>query len=188
MSASHLSDYARTLIEALFHEQDQKLLRAFQDRMERMSRREQLARLCGVHDEVLLDHMIDLDMQPEAVAAIAVVPLVVVAWADRTIQAEEREAIIKAAAASGVSSQDGRYPVLEYWLSNRPGPELLQAWKLYIAAICKKLSAEEVEELKHDLLDRAHTVAEAAGGFLGLGNKISPQERAALATLEQAFM
>jgi hypothetical protein len=31
-------------------------------------------------------------------------------------------------------------------------------------------------------------VAEAAGGFLGLGNKISPQERAALATLEQAFM
>ncbi|MHB8862545.1 MAG: hypothetical protein ACYC6N_09085 [Pirellulaceae bacterium] len=182
-----LSNYGQTLIDALFHEQDQELARQFHERMEKRNRRQELAKLCGVEDEALLDHLVALDLQPEAVAALSAIPLVVVAWADHTVQEEERKAVIRAAEACGVSSQDGRYPVLEYWLNKRPKPELLDAWKHYIAALCRQLSPAEVEQLKHDMLQRARQVAEAAGGLLGYGNKISANEQKVLQSLEEAF-
>ena len=146
-----------------------------------------MAQICGIHDAALLDHLLSLNLEPEAVAGLAVIPLVVVAWADGSVQAPERQAILQAAQASGVAPKDGRYPVLEYWLTERPGPELCEAWKQYLAALCRQLSPEEIAELKHDLLDRARDVASAAGGLLGFGNKISAKEQAALEALEQAF-
>ncbi len=187
MAATYLSEYGRTLIDSIFHEQDQKLLKAFHDRVAKLDRREQLARICGVNDEAMLDHLVELELQPEAMAAIAVVPLVAVAWADGAVQEKERAAIIQAAEATGITSQDGRYPVLEHWLSQKPGPEILDAWKLYIAALCKQLDAKEVAELKRDLLDRAEGVAEAAGGIMGITSKISSTEREMIKTLQRAF-
>jgi hypothetical protein len=44
----HLANYGRTLVEALFHEQDQELLRQFHKRVEKLNRRQQLAKSCGV--------------------------------------------------------------------------------------------------------------------------------------------
>ena len=41
--------------------------------------------------------------------------------------------------------------------------------------------------LKEDLLGRARAVAEAAGGLLGFGNKVSKSEQAVLDDLEEAF-
>ncbi len=187
MPTPFLNEQSRSLIDALFHEHNQKLLEEFHDRLEKADQREQLASLCGVDDEKLLDHLIDLDMQPEAVAAIAIVPLVVIAWADHAIQDKEKAAIIKAANESGVTSVDGKYPVLDYWLSHPPSPALLSAWELYIAALCKQLDEKEIAELKHDILDKARGIAEAAGGILGLGSKISRKERDAIKKLEAAF-
>ena len=188
MAATYISQYGRTLIDAIFHEQDQKLIQSLRERLEKLDRREQFARLCDIHDDALLDHLMKLDMQPEAVATLAVVPLVTVAWADRTIHPKERDAVIRAAEASGISPQDGRYPILEHWLTETPAAEILEAWKLYIKAICAQLDKEEVDALKHDLLDRAQEVAEAAGGILGLGNKVSRSERAVLDELAEAFV
>jgi hypothetical protein len=49
------------------------------------------------------------------------------------------------------------------------------------------LESQEIEKVRHELLDRARTVAEAAGGFLGFGEKISAAERSVLDDLRQAF-
>ena len=143
--------------------------------------------MSGVHDEAVLDRLIELNIGPDTLAAMSVVPLVCVAWADKKVQDEERRAIVAAAEAAGVKSQDGRYPLLEFWLTKRPGPELIDAWKHYVRAPCQRLERKEIEGLKHDLLDRARDVAQAAGGFLGLGSKISAAEQAVLDELEQAF-
>ena len=187
MSKGFLGPYGQTLLDALFHEKDQELLRAFRERMDKLDRREQLAKVCGVDDEALLDHLLEMDMPVETVAAITVVPLVIVAWADGAVQEKEREAILQAARESGVPPKEGSFPILELWLSQQPGPELLEAWKHYIAALCRQLNEREIDELKHDLLDGATTVAEAAGGLLGLGAKVTAKERAALQDLETAF-
>jgi hypothetical protein len=183
----HLANCGQILVEALFHAQDREVQRQFQQRLATQSRRQQFAQLCGVHDEALLDHLIALDVPPEAVAALAAIPLVTVAWADWTVQEAERKAILQAAAAAGIAPDNGRYPVLEYWLTRRPKPELLEAWQHYITALCRQLSPEEVATLKHDLLSHARQVAEAAGGILGFGNRVSAQEQAVLERLEQAF-
>lgn len=53
---------------------------------------------------------------------------------------------------------------------------MIQAWKHYVKGLCQQLDSQEVERLRHELLDRAHTVAQAAGGFLGFGDKISTAE------------
>jgi hypothetical protein len=187
LMAKHIGDYQRTLIDAFFHEQDQKVRQAFRQRMEKMERREQLARVSGIRDEAVLDRLIELKIEPEALAAIAVVPLVAVAWADGKVQEKEREAILAAAQAAGVRPQDGRYPMLEYWMNRRPGSELIEAWEHYIEDICGRLDKQEIEKLKHDVLSLGRGVAEAAGGFLGIGSRISPSERAVLARLEKAF-
>jgi hypothetical protein len=91
-----------------------------------------------------------------------------------------------AAQAAGVPAQDGRYPLLEHWLRKKPRPELINAWKDYVKALSKQLDQHGIDALKHDLLDLAGKVAEASGGFLGLG-KVSAAERARLEELQQAF-
>jgi hypothetical protein len=181
------ANYQNTLIDSFFHEQDQRLLQAFRERTAKMDRRAQLAAVSGIYDEAVLDRLIELDIGPDTLAAMSVVPLVCVAWADKKVQDEERRAIIAAAEAAGVKSQDGRYPLLEFWLTKRPGAALIDAWKHYIQSLCGRLERADIERLKHDLLDRARDVAQAAGGFLGIGNKVSAAEQAVLAELEQAF-
>jgi hypothetical protein len=179
--------YQKTLIDSFFYEQDQKLLESFRKRLERLDLRAQLAKVSGIHDEAVLDRLIELNIDAEAWAAMAVVPLVFVAWADGQIQVDERRVILEAARDAGIQTQDGRYPLLEHWLDHRPSAEMLEAWKHYIESLSKQMAKEESERLKHDLLDTAHRVAQAVGGFLGLGNKISAGERAVLKELEQAF-
>ena len=49
------------------------------------------------------------------------------------------------------------------------------------------MDAKEAEELRHELLDRTYSVARAAGGFLGFGDKMSAAERSMLAKLEEVF-
>jgi hypothetical protein len=49
------------------------------------------------------------------------------------------------------------------------------------------LSGSERESLKQQILGRARSVAEATGGFLGLGSKISSEEEIILAELAKAF-
>jgi hypothetical protein len=179
--------YQKTLVDAFFYEQDQQLRKAFRERLQKMDRRAQLAQVSGIHDEAVLDRFIELDLSPETLAAIEVVPLVFIAWADGKVQAEEREAIIAAAKAAGIEPQDGRYPLLEHWLNKRPSAAMLDAWRHYITGLCQRLDRQEIEKLKHDVLDLARTVAQAAGGFLGFGNKIAAAESAVLSDLEQAF-
>ncbi len=184
---NYYGDYQTTLIDAFFHEQDQKLRQAFREGMAKMDRRAQLTQVSGIHDEAVLDRLLELGIEPEASAAIAVVPLVAVAWADGKVQEDERKAIMTAAQAAGIQPQDGRYPMLEHWLTKRPYSPLIEAWEHYIKDVCKRLDKPEIDKLKHDVLSLARSVAQAAGGFLGIGNRVSAAERVILKRLEKAF-
>ena len=64
---------------------------------------------------------------------------------------------------------------------------MFEAWKHYVSGLCQRLEKPEIERLKDNVLGLARKVAEAAGGFLGIGNKISVAERTVLRKLERAF-
>ena len=70
--------------------------------------------------------------------------------------------------------------VLSTWLAKPLDAELVATWKRYIQAIWPSLTPHERGEVRKMGLERARTVAEAAGGFLGLVSRISAQEKAVL--------
>ena len=110
-----------------------------------------------------------------------------VAWADGSIDDKERSAILSRAAELGLTKQDVSYQLLEGWLAEQPMPELLASWKDYIGALSITLSHEAKEVLKLKLLGRAAAIAEATGGRLGIGQKVSRAEKAVLEELERAL-
>jgi len=135
----------------------------------------------------VLDKLIELDIRPEVVASLSVVPLVEVAWADGRIEERERAAIMEAAAAGGLSKGSPDYELLGCWLAHRPGSELLEAWTHYVEGLCELMQPEERESLRAALVERARRVAEAAGGFLGLTSPVSKAEQQVLDRLDKAF-
>jgi hypothetical protein len=54
-------------------------------------------------------------------------------------------------------------------------------------ALWPSLSPKERDEIRASALERARSVAEATGGFLGLTSKISPEEKAVLDELAKAL-
>jgi hypothetical protein len=181
-----LQDRKKALEEQFFAKQNRELLEKLRSQDEAEKRREALAEASGIRSDTLLDHLIAQNITAETFAALSLIPLVAVAWADGAIQGNEREAILKAAAESGMSSQDSSYQLLEGWLAEAPGPDVLDAWKEYIQAFASTSDSQVSAVLKDEILGRARAVAESAGGILGIG-KVSLVEEAVLQELEGAF-
>jgi hypothetical protein len=182
-----LNKDAKALEDAFFAEQNRKLLEQLQERARTAERRAVLKAALELDDDALIDRLVELDMNVESVVAFGLVPLVEVAWADGEIQSAERKAILDALASKGAEPGGIAYRLVENWLSHKPEPQLLETWRHYAAAIGEALEPARRDALKRAILDQTRAVAESAGGFLGLGSKISDAEQAVLDELEWAF-
>ena len=154
---------------------------------EGIAKREALAEVLEIDDAKVLDKLVDLEMCGSSVVAFSLVPMVAVAWADWEIQKKEREAIMKAASEHGIVGDCLASKVLERWLNSKPSSELYRAWKEYAHVLAEGLDEQSLAKIKDATIGRARAVAESAGGFLGLGSKISADEQAVLDDLEEAF-
>jgi len=181
-----LRSRGKALEESFFAHHNEKLRQQLRERAKEQAAKDALREVSGITDEGVLDELIAHGVNVDRVAALTLVPLVLVAWADGAIQPKEREAIIKAAAAKGIERGSLPCQLLENYLENRPDDSILGIWEEYIGTLAKGLPPEQRKTLKHDLLDRARDVAEAAGGFLGLAS-ISKEEQAMLEELESTF-
>ena len=174
------------LTDQFFKSRDQALLDKMRKTRRSTEMKAALAEVAGIHDDHVLQKLVELEVNPEMVAAIAMVPLVAVAWADGTLDAKERDAVLAAAAAQGIASGSVEYGLLASWLVQKPDPKLLDAWQLYVHGLCRKMSEPERLGLKRDILERARAVAASSGGFLGVG-KVSDAEKDMLETIETTF-
>jgi tellurite resistance protein len=182
-----LNNAARTLEDAFFAKENARLLQQLRERSRQQERRAAMREVVRVDDEELIDHLIELGLEPETVLALQLVPLAAIAWADGQIEPREREAVLKAAAAQGVTPTSVGGQMLDSWLGKRPSAELVDAWKRHMRTLWPSLSSKEREEIRTSAIDRARSVAEAAGGFLGLTTRISSQEKAVLDDLAQTL-
>ena len=187
MDRSSLNPDAIALEDAFFAKENRRLLEEMRARHREDVRREQIKSALGGVDNSVAARLLELGLEPETVLALAVVPLAMVAWADGEVQSKEREAILAAAAERGVVLGTPAHAVLSTWLENRPGAELFDAWKRYVAAIWPQMSEADRIEMRERVLGRARRVAEAAGGFLGLGSKVSEAEEQVLEELDLAL-
>jgi tellurite resistance protein len=184
---SPINPDARSLEDAFFVRENAKLLDEMRKKAVLQERRDALRQVIKDADDALLDHLLALGVNAETALAMSMLPLVRVAWADGAIDAKEREALMRAVEQRGMHPGTPGHNLLSSWLEHKPGEAIEAAWEKYIRSLWPSLEPHERDELRERLLRLARTVAEAAGGFLGLGSKISPAERAVLEEIEAAL-
>jgi hypothetical protein len=172
-------------LEAAFFESDPN--RYFELRRSEEAAGERLAEASGIEDRALLARLAGAGVRAETLAALTLVPLVEVAWADGRMDAREREAVLSGAESTGIAPHSPSHGLLRLWIQDRPAPDLMQVWSDYIRALCAQLTDAERRRLRSNLLDRARRVAEAAGALLGLVDPISREEARVLDELARAF-
>ena len=127
-SDEFLGDRKKALEDSFFAKQNQRLVEELRRKREKEAAREALLEMTGIDDAALLEHLVELDIGPDTWTAISLVPLVEVAWADGTVDAKERRAVLSAAEASGFVPGSPSYVLLEGWLNTRPGRGLMETW------------------------------------------------------------
>ena len=177
----------RALEEQFFHQENRRLVENLREKSKLKASKEALAEASGITNGSILESLVQLGIEAETVAALQLVPLLEVVWADGELDKKEKQAVLKAAEASGLAKGCLSHGLLENTLNRRPRPKLREAWRLYMEGLCKQLQPGERESLREDLLGRARTVAGASGSFLGVGSKISSSEARVLEELNRAF-
>ncbi len=176
----------RALESEFFRRVDVKLLADLRERLSAESAQAQLAESTGIADEILLDELMAAGVTAEAIAALSLVPLVLMAWADGSVDLKERACVLQAAREQGLEEGSAAAKLLESWLDERPGEELEVAWQDYTRTTVPRLGERSREKFRTHVLDGATAVARAAGGVLGIGS-ISAAERRVLVWLEEAL-
>lgn len=177
---------AKTLEDLFFLEQDRILIEQLHQMEKMKETKDSLAKVSGITNDDVLQKLVELDIRPDVVASLALVPLVEIAWADGEIDEKEKAAVLRADSQFFPQSSPD-LTILKQWLEHKPGPELLEAWKLYVKGLCEQMTASQKESLRAEIIGHARQVAQAAGGFLGLGSKISKAEQNRLDQLDAAF-
>jgi hypothetical protein len=181
-----LGDRVRSLEDEFFRREDERLMERLRELKEKETSREALGRASGITNQGILDKLLDLSIRPETVGALAVIPLVEVAWADGTLDGREKQAILDRVEASGIARGSTGYDLLLSCLEHKPEPRLLTSWRHMVEGLCEHMTADEVAALRAGLVERARAIAKASGGLLGVG-AISAAESEMIRQLEAAF-
>jgi hypothetical protein len=180
------SERRKSLEEQFFKDKDRQLMERMRGELSALEAKKQLAHVSGIVEERVLENLVKAGVKAETLAAVTMIPIVEVAWADGSVTSEERDAVLNAAAAQGVQPDTAPYEILRAWLKDRPDSHVIAAWKDYVQEAARTMPKETVAAMKKAMIDRATRVAEAAGGFLGLAT-ISHSERKAIDEFAKAF-
>jgi hypothetical protein len=186
MADNTLEERGRALENQFFDKENKQKLAAMKDKLEGQQSREELRKASGMTDEAVLDKLVALGLRANTIAALSLVPLIFVAWADGSVQDNERNAILQGAHGKGLESGTDGYELLTTWLQKKPTDELFDAWEGYIKALASQLNDEQNRLLKNQIVGFAKMVATSAGGILGFG-KVSGSEEKVLERVEGAF-
>lgn len=177
----------RALEDEFFHRVDEKLREELRESMRRDRTREALAASTGLADPELLDELVDSGITATTLVALAMVPAVMVAWADGDVKKEEREAIMELAKERGIQDGSLPYQVLEKWLLvERPKRTLLETWNHYAHAVKETMSDDAWSKFCEEVIEQANNVAHAAGGIFGYG-KVSATEKNMIEKIREAL-
>jgi hypothetical protein len=149
--------------------------------------KEDLRKATGIDNEEVLDQLVAAHVKGEMLTAFKLYPLIEIAWADGSVDAREREAIVRAAVASGIPTDGVAYERLLEWLEKGPTENARAVWRSYAKELAKKLTKEEMDTFRRDLIGYAKAVAEASGGILGVIYRTSPGEQRVIDEMERCL-
>ena len=94
MADEVLGDRRKALEEQFFTKQNEELRQQLRKSQEKQASREALARVAGDADAEVLDKLVELGIGPQTWAALEIVPLVEVAWANAQVEEKERKLLL----------------------------------------------------------------------------------------------
>ena len=186
-NSDSLRSRGRTLESLFFRIQDAVLIEKQKELARMEMTRKSLSEATGITSPQVLQNLVELEISAEEAAALAIVPLVEVAWADGELDSKERKALLAGAVQCGIREGSLSLAILTRWLTHKPSGKLFDAWTHYIKETREFLSEEEQKALKDAIMKRTRAIALASGGFLGLTTKVSPAESNMLGKLDLAF-
>ena len=177
-----LEEKGRSKEEEYFRRRDAELLRESKRKQEALEEHEHIKREAGIKDDEVVAELKADGYDRETIRLLHLAPLIQVAWAHK-VHAEERRLILEAAKMHGVAPGSRAHERLTSWLEVRPSDQFFRKSLRAIRAILHSLEPEHRETRKLDLLALCTKVAQASGGFFGLGSRISAREKALLAEI-----
>jgi hypothetical protein len=139
-----------------------------------------------VENPELLRRVIALGVRLGTAPAFLLAPLVQVAWAEGKVTDQERDTVLRLAAARGVEAGSPAHTQLLKWLQERPSDVLFDTAMEVIRGGLAVLPPEEREQRLKRIVQACQEVAEASGGLakvLGLGSGVSGEEDAVLTAI-----
>ncbi len=189
MNIAHKNAFAereRALENEFFYRVDKQLLADMREKLAGEEARNVLSAMSQFDDPLVIDELFELGVRPESLAAVNLIPLILVAWSNHNVPDVERRTVLDVATGEGIAKQSPAYELLEHWLGVEPSPNLGQAWIHYISALAGTLTPGALDALKTDVMSRARVVAKSAHGILGFGH-LAAEELQTLQQLENAF-
>lgn len=141
-----------------------------------------------MRDDQLRGVLHGLGIDQDTIGALALLPLVQVAWADGRVQPAERGRILEAAEQRGLVDRESRR-LLDSWLRYRPSRRYLELGHRALVELTHRARARgrALDGGGTDgLVELCGEVAHSAGGVLGLGT-VDRAERAALSQVAQVL-
>lgn len=182
------ADRGRALENAFFAKKDKELLEALRSNLQScQSVRDELAAVSGISDIAVLDQLAEQNVEAATLAAVVLIPLVEVAWVDYVMDKREKAAVLDGVKSTGLDESHACFALLKSWVDEKPGPELMENWRTYVSELKPLLNSSAMEKIRSSIVQRAREVALAAGGILGLGNRIAAAEQALLDDIESAL-
>jgi hypothetical protein len=135
-------------------------------------------------DGAAVTKMIDHGVRADSIAIVSFVPLAAAAWADGKFSKNERAAALEISEQIGLSPSDTIQPALVERLDAALDEPILRAWLAYVDVFSSRVDADVLSQVLDRIRDGALRIAEASGGFLGVGRKVSDAEAALLQRLE----
>jgi hypothetical protein len=174
------AERGRALEEEYFHRKEKEVIEKMRRRAQADDQRHRLGEQAGLRDEEVLRDLQDLGYTPETIMLLHLVPLIQTAWAKRAVTEKERDLVVKAARARGVTAGSAADDQLKIWLNQKPSEEFFEKTLRAIRTILQAQSPETRAASERDLLSLATTVASASGGIIGF-HVVSDEEKQILA-------
>ena len=169
---------ARSKEEEYFLRAEAELLEKVRARAAKEAELRAMGEHHGVEDPDILKAFEEAGYDRDTVQILHLVPIVQVAWVDGEVSKGERAEILKIAAARNVVEGTPAHAKLLSWLDAPPSPEFFERTMEIISRLLELFPEEKRMSLQGDVMTASLAVASASGGFLGLGSKVSVDEKA----------
>lgn len=131
----------------------------------------------GTTDEAVLERIRALGFDGDTARILDLLPLVHVAWADGSVTIRERASIMRVVEARGIREGSEAWVLITTLLEKEPSRDFLEETLDLLRSLGGDRNAS--------IVDLCVQVASASGGFFGLGETVSDEERALIAHIAE---